>query len=97
MLRISKNTSGVISIKYFTKKEQIDPTYQGVSLDSFVIIPGVTNYDHIYSFGNYLCFDTNQSAISVEFRSDVELEKYFTQLTREIKLNQIVNINDVKK
>jgi spermidine/putrescine-binding protein len=88
MLRISKNTPGIVSIKYIIKG-QMEPA----DLDSFVIIPGVTNYDHIYSFRNYLCFDTNQSTISVEFRSEVDLEKYFIQLMREIKLNQITNVS----
>lgn len=99
MLRITKNTSKVVSIKWHTKDE-VDPGYSGNDIDSFVIIPGVTNYQHIYSSKKYLCFDSKTSYISVEFTSEADLERYFIQLMREIKLNQINNINvdvDTKK
>ena len=92
MLRITKDTSKVVSIKWHTK-EEFDIGYVGNEIDSFVIIPGVTNYQHIYSSKNYLCFDSKTSYISVEFTSEVDLERYFIQLMREIKINQITNVN----
>jgi hypothetical protein len=96
MLRITKS-NGVQSIKWFTK-EEMDPVYNGTDLDSFVIIPGVTHYQHIYTANNYICFDSEKSYIAVEFGSESDLERYFIQLLREIKLNQITNINfDVDK
>jgi hypothetical protein len=96
MLRITKS-NGVQSIKWFTK-EEMDPVYNGTDLDSFVIIPGVTHYQHIYTANNYICFDSEKSYIAVEFGSEADLERYFIQLLREIKLNQITNINfDVDK
>jgi hypothetical protein len=91
MLRISKR-NGIQSIKWYTK-EDMDPAYNGTELDSFVIIPGVTHYQHIYTSNKYICFDSKSSYISVEFNSESDLERYFIQLMREIKLNQITNVN----
>lgn len=92
MLRISKNTPKVISLKWLTK-EKMDPGYQGTDIDSFVLIPGVTNYKHIYSSGRWIVFDTDNSSIGVEFTSEGDLERFFIQLMRDIKLNQITNVN----
>lgn len=92
MLRISTTTKGIISIKWFTKDE-VDAGYNGSDIDSFAIIPGVTQYQHIYTASKYLVFDSRTSYIRVEFNSGVDLERYFIQLMREIKLNQITNVN----
>lgn len=92
MLRISTTTKGIISIKWFTKDE-VDAGYNGSDIDSFAIIPGVTQYHHIYTSNKYLVFDSRTSYIRVEFNSGVDLERYFIQLMREIKLNQITNVN----
>ena len=91
MLRVSK-TSGIASIKIYTK-EEMDPGYNGGEIDSFIIIPGVTNYKHIYTTGKYLIFDSSDNYIGVEFNSIADLERYFVQLMRDIKLNQITNIS----
>ncbi len=96
MLRISKNTPKVISLKWFTKQEMgsiCGPGYQGTDIDSFVLIPGVTSYKHIYSSGRWIFFDTDNSYIKVEFTSEGDLERFFIQLVRDIKLNQITNVN----
>jgi hypothetical protein len=91
MLRITK-TSGIETIKWFTK-EEVDSSYKGNDLDSFVIIPGVTSYQHIYSKDNWIVFDGKDSYIGIEFSSVGELERYFIQLLRDIKLNQITNVS----
>lgn len=92
MLRISKGSNRIISLKWFTKDE-VDAGYDGSDIDSFAIIPGVTNYQHIYTTSKYLVFDSRTSYIRVEFNSESDLERYFVQLMREIKLNQITNVN----
>jgi hypothetical protein len=92
MLRISKNTNKIVNIKWFTK-EEVEGGYNGSEIDSFVIIPGVTQYQHVYSTKNWLCFDSRSSYIGVEFSSESDLERFFLQLMREIKLNQITNVN----
>jgi hypothetical protein len=97
MLRITKTTPKVVSIKWFTK-EEVDSGYKGSEIDSITIISGVTQYQHIYSSSNFLILDSKDSYIAVEFTSEADLERYFVQLMREIKLNQITHVNvDVDK
>lgn len=92
MLRISKNTNKIVSI-HISTKEQVPDNYTPPEIDSFVIIPGVTSYNHIYSKGNWIIFDGNDTYIYVEFSSEGDLERFFIQLMRDIKLNQITNVN----
>ena len=92
MLRISTNTNKIVSIKWFTK-ETLESSYDGNTIDSFIIIPGVTQYQHIYSVNNLLCFDSQSSYVGVEFLSSSDLEIFFVQLMRDIKVNQITNVN----
>jgi hypothetical protein len=92
MLRISKNTNKIVSIQLCTK-EVVDPSYKNPEIDSFIIIPGVTQYNHIYSTNNWICFDNKDSYIAVEFSSESDLERFFIQLMRDIKLNQITNVS----
>ena len=86
MLRITKTTPKVVDLKWFTK-EEMDMNYKGTEIDSVVIIPGVTQSK------NWLLFDSEKSYIGVQFSSEADLERYFIQLMREIKLNQITNVN----
>lgn len=92
MIRITKNSGKINCIKIFTKQE-MDTGYNGSHIDSFLIVPGVTQYKHIYSSDQYLIFDSTDNYIYVEFSSVADLERYFSQLMREIKLNQILDIN----
>lgn len=93
MLRITKETPKVVSIKYVNKDAPEDPGYSGNDIDSFIIIPGITNYQHIYTSKNWIVFDSRSSYVAVEFTSEADLERYFVQMMREIKLNQITNVN----
>lgn len=92
MLRISKNTNKIVSI-HISSKEDVPENYTPPEIDSFVIIPGVTKYNHIYSKENFIIFDSNDSYIYVKFSSEGDLERFFIQLMREIKLNQITNVS----
>lgn len=97
MIRISKNTPKVLSIKYLTD-EVVDSSYEDPQLDSFLIIPGVTQFEIIYSKGRFIFFKLIKGTIGVEFQSEADLERYFLQLMREIKINQITNLSvDVDK
>ncbi len=83
MLRITKNMAKILSMKI----GEFD-------IDSFVLIPGITNYNNVYSYQNWLTFegvDWNKS-IRIQFTNEGELERFFMQLMREIKLNQITNV-----
>ena len=92
MLRVTKNAD-IVTIKWFTKEKSADINYEGSESDSFLIIPGVTNYNHIYSKDNWIVFDGNESYLGIEFKSIILLERYFVQLITEIKLNQIINVS----
>ena len=84
MLRVNKNTGKITSIKR-----------GDFPIDSFVIIPGVTEYKNIYSQINQLIFDQGdyKQSIYVQFVSEGELDRFFTMLMREIKINQITNVS----
>jgi hypothetical protein len=92
MLRISKNTNKIVSIQMSTKQE-VPESYTPPEIDSFVIIPGVTTYNNIYTKDNWLVFDSHDSYIGVQFSNVADLERFFIQLMRDIKLNQITNIS----
>jgi hypothetical protein len=92
MLRISKNTNKIVSIQMSTKQE-VPEGYTPPAIDSFVIIPGVTHYNNIYTKDNWLVFDSHDSYIGVQFSNVSDLERFFIQLMRDIKINQITNIS----
>lgn len=91
MLRITKNLNKIVSIQFLTKQEVPDK-YKQPEIDSFVIIPGVTQYNHIYSTGNWLVFDSHDSYIGVQFSNETDLDRFFTMLMRDIKLNQLISV-----
>jgi hypothetical protein len=92
MLRISKNTNKIVSIQMSTKQE-VTEGYTPPEIDSFVIIPGVTTYNNIYTKENWIVFDSHDSYIGVQFSNVADLERFFIQLMRDIKINQITNIS----
>jgi hypothetical protein len=81
MLRISKNSGRIEAIKRNSQ-----------NIDSFVIIPGVTTYSSIFSQGKVLWFTSldPSSTITLYFTTDSDLERFFTTLLRDIKINQIL-------
>ena len=83
MLRITKNMGKISSMKR-----------GDFPIDSFVIIPGVTQYKNIYTTENWLFFsqDDYKQSIVIEFVNEGELDRFFTMLMREIKLNQLINV-----
>ena len=84
MLRITKNMGKITSMKR-----------GDFPIDSFVIIPGVTTYKTIYTNENWLFFSQEdyKQSIVIEFTTEGELDRFFTMLMRDIKLNQITNID----
>ena len=88
MWRISKETSRIKSIK----RGDYD-------VDSVIVIPGVCSYENIYTKQNFLYFSNNDwtKSITVEFISEGDLDRFFTQLSRENKLNQILGDTKDKK
>lgn len=83
MLRITKNMGKISSIKIGEN-----------DIDSFLLIPGITIYQGIYSKSNSLWFQASEylRSIRVDFATESDLERFFIQLMRDIKLNQITNV-----
>jgi hypothetical protein len=88
MWRVSKETRGIKSIK----RGDYD-------IDSILIIPGVCLFESIYTKQNFLYFSNNDysKSIIVEFSSEGDLERFFTQMMRDNKINQILGDTKDKK
>ena len=88
MWRISKESYRIKSLK----RGDYD-------IDSIIIIPGVSTYENIYTKQNFLYFSNNDytKSIVIEFISEGDLDRFFTQMMRENKLNQILGDTKDKK
>lgn len=88
MWRISKESYRIKSLKRVGKE-----------IDSIIIIPGVSTYENIYTKQNFLYFSNNDytKSIVIEFISEGDLDRFFTQMMRENKLNQILGDTKDKK
>lgn len=81
MWRISKESYRIKSLK----RGDYD-------IDSIIIIPGVSSYENIYTKQNLLYFSNNDynKSIAIEFISEGDLDRFFAQMMRENKINQIL-------
>jgi hypothetical protein len=78
-------------------KQEVPEGYTPPEIDSFAIIPGVTTYNNIYTKENWIVFDSHDSYIGVQFSNESDLDRFFTMLMREIKLNQLINVESKGK
>lgn len=63
-----------------------------IDIDSFIIIPGVTIYNSIYQRGNKLIFEEQTGAqLIVDFLTEGDVDRFFIQISRDQKIDQIVN------
>lgn len=89
MLRITKNMGRITSMS----RTPLD-SMMSLDIDSLLIIPGVTNYSGIYAREKKLMFvELSGSVVEIEFVTEGDLERFFSQLMREVKLSQILDIN----
>jgi len=81
MWRISKESYRIKSLK----RGDYD-------IDSIIIMPGVSTYENIYTKQNFLYFSNNDynKSIVIEFISEGDLDRFFAQMMRENKINQIL-------
>ena len=88
MWRISKESYRIKSLK----RGDYD-------IDSIIIIPGVSTYENIYTKQNLLYFSNNDynKSIAIEFISEGDLDRFFAQMMRENKINQILGDTKDKK
>lgn len=87
LLRISSSQPGIKKI-----------TVGIIQVDDFIIIPGVNVYEHIYVAGNTMVFinDKNRNNAFVEFNNRTEIDKFFIQFSRDLKLISLLNSGEKK-
>lgn len=87
LLRISSSQPGIKKITVGINQ-----------VDDFIIIPGVTMYEHIYVTGNTMVFinDKNRNNAFVEFNNRTEIDKFFIQFSRDLKLISLLNSGEKK-
>ena len=88
MWRISKESYRIKSLK----RGDYD-------IDSIIIMPGVSTYENIYTKQKFLYFSNSDwtKSIVIEFISEGDLDRFFAQIMRENKLNQILGDTKDKK
>lgn len=80
LLRISSSQPGIKRISVGINQ-----------VDDFIIIPGVTEYEHIYVTGNTMVFINDRNNAVVEFHNRTEIDKFFIQFSRDLKLISLLN------
>lgn len=80
LLRISSSQPGIKRISVGINQ-----------VDDFIIIPGVTEYEHIYVTGNTMVFINDRNNAVVEFNNRTEIDKFFIQFSRDLKLINLLN------
>lgn len=85
LLRISSSQPGIKRISVGINQ-----------VDDFIIIPGVTEYEHIYVTGNTMVFINDRNNAVVEFNNRTEIDKFFIQFSRDLKLINLLNSGEKK-
>jgi hypothetical protein len=70
-------------------------------VSSVFIIPGVTNYTNVFTYGNIFCLsnDKQEESANIFFENESDLERFAMQLIKDMKgiNNSPVNINVEQK
>ena len=69
-------------------------------VSSVFIIPGVTNYTNVFTYGNMLCLSNNNAdeSANIIFANESELERFVMQLMKDMKgVNAPINVNVEQK
>lgn len=65
-------------------------------VSSVFIIPGVTNYTNIFTYGNILCLsnDKQEESANIFFINESDLERFVVQLMNDMKnISTPINVN----
>ena len=69
-------------------------------VSSVFIIPGVTNYTNVFTYGNALCLsnEKQEESANIIFANESELERFIMQLMKDMKgVSAPINVNDEQK
>jgi hypothetical protein len=65
-------------------------------VSSVFIIPGVTNYTNVFTYGNIFCLsnDKQEESANIFFANEVDLERFAIQFVKDMKnINTPINVN----
>ena len=84
-----------------TKGNKVQKILIGTSeVSSVFIIPGVTNYTNVFTYGNMLCLSNNSQdeSANIIFANESELERFIMQLMKDMKgVSAPINVNVEQK
>lgn len=68
-------------------------------VSSVFIIPGVTNYTNVFTYGNLLCLsnDKQEESANIYFANESDLERFVFQLMSEMRGTSPINVNVEQK
>ena len=69
-------------------------------VSSVFIIPGVTNYTNVFTYGNIFCLsnDKQEESANIFFESESDLERFVMQFMKDMKgVNAPINVNVEQK
>lgn len=84
-----------------TKGNKVQKILIGTSeVSSVFIIPGVTNYTNVFTYGNMLCLSNSSAdeSANIIFANESELERFVMQLMKDMKgVSAPINVNVEQK
>jgi hypothetical protein len=69
-------------------------------VSSVFIIPGVTNYTNVFTYGNIFCLsnDKQEESANIFFANEVDLERFAIQFVKDMKnISAPINVNVEQK
>ena len=69
-------------------------------VSSVFIIPGVTNYTNVFTYGNIFCLsnDKQEESANIFFANEVDLERFSIQVVKDMKnINAPINVHVEQK
>ena len=69
-------------------------------VSSLFVIPGVTNYTNVFTYGNIFCLsnDKQEESANIFFANEVDLERFAIQFVKDMKnINAPINVNVEQK
>lgn len=89
MIRISKGQNNIQKILIGNSE-----------VSSVFLIPGVTNYTNVFTYGNMLCFSNEKAeeSTNILFANESDLERFAAQFVKDMKnISAPINVNVEQK
>ena len=69
-------------------------------VSSVFVIPGVTNYTNVFTYGNIFCLsnEKQEESANIFFANEVDLERFAVQFIKDMKnISSPINVNVEQK